>query len=176
MTRLSALFLTILCLTIASCGGGGGGGGNEGNPAKIRVDVSPRKIDSGDRVTVTLEISDVDRDLVGLLIKVLYPSGLSYIEDTTYFSPVGSDEEFQYERIVTASADEATYYLLYVVTNTFVLSDRIEISFVLEGTGEVENGRISVDVDSADEDLRTSFDPTNPQFTSVAETSVEVLS
>ncbi|MCI5065139.1 hypothetical protein MRY87_05410 [bacterium] len=173
---ISSLFLFLSFISVLpSCGGGGGGSADDGNPASVTIQVSPRKIDSGDRVTLSIHLREIRAtDFNGLIVKVLTPSTLGYIEDSaTLELPESTDFTFA-PRIVLA--DEAKYFLFYIDTALVELNNpQAEITFLLEGRRRLEESTISVDVDVTDSDDRDTFRTRNPQFTPLSTATIEVI-
>ncbi|MCB0328607.1 MAG: hypothetical protein KDD70_03055 [Bdellovibrionales bacterium] len=173
--QLSFMLLLLTGALLTGCGGGGGGSATEGNPAAVTIEISPRRIDSGDRVTATVRLRDIRVfDFNGLIIKVLYPSALDYVANSaTLLLPEETDFTFA---PTEENADESDYLLFYLDTADVDQSNRIaDITFLLEGTGTLAESKVSVDVDAADSDDRDSFDTSSPKFTALSSTSVQVV-
>ncbi|MCB0321025.1 MAG: hypothetical protein KDD60_08875, partial [Bdellovibrionales bacterium] len=172
----SVPLLTGLTVTgLSGCGGGGGGGATYGNPGYVVLDASPRKIDAGDRITVTLHITDIKRnDFPGLIVKVLVPSSMHYVTGSAVLS-TRDDLVENYDPDVE-DADEASYILFYIDSVDVPANDRSAvIQFVLRGTGSTPKGTIAVDLDVVNQDNRDKFDKTNPLFTALDSLEIEVI-
>lgn len=173
---MATLFFVGGLAILSGCGGGGGGGNaTEGNPASVTISISPQKIDSGDRVNAVVRLRDIQVfDFNGIIIKVLFPSSLDYVDDSAALE-LPESTNFRFSP-TTENADESDFLLFYVDTDDIDPNDRrADISFLLEGTARLAKSTVSVDVDAADEDNRDSFDATSPQFTALSSTTIEVI-
>jgi hypothetical protein len=77
---LASLALSSLLALFVSCGGGGGGG--ESGVAEISLEVTPNEIDSGDRMNVRVDLSNVQ--VPGVAVKFRVPTELRYIRGTAF--------------------------------------------------------------------------------------------
>ncbi len=172
---MKLLLCFILITGIAGCGGGGGGGGKGGNPADVSMRVFPDSIDSGDRIEVTLNLSNIDFfDQEYVVVKLRYPSGLSYVQDSTILKTNNAKENFTSQFFsLERNADESTYLVTTLTEANLKGATNIEISTFLEGMLPIESGIVAVDVDHSDPE-RVRFDISNPQFTSLKEKRVKV--
>ncbi len=172
------IFTISILLTFTGCGlggGGGGGGASEGNPAAVSLTVSPKKIDSGDRMTVTLSLNDIKRnEAPGIIVKILHPSALRYVSESAVFS--SSEDLIEDYSPTSAQADESAYLLFFIDTSDIPENNRSAvIQFLLRGRGEVERGVIAVDLDIVNHDNRGVFEPTDPLFTSLVSTEIDIV-
>ena len=92
MKQLLLLFVALASVALVACGDlpghGGGGSSNEGNAARVSLDTSPRKIDSGDFTTVSIRLTDVDSIF---MIKVRADQSFRYVEDSAFLVPDDED-------------------------------------------------------------------------------------
>lgn len=175
-----ALFiLSLSVLVLSSCvggGGGGGGGGDSLEPAEVIIDASPVKIDSGDRMRVTLDLYNIDEK--GVLLKVRYPIQLDYIEGSSYLRVLGEKVEINPAvNITTGNSGEEFTYLVYDLPKTaFGEQNDATLGFILEGTSATTDGVIAVDPDFNDPSLTIDekFSGTAPQFDPVQSFGIEV--
>lgn len=157
------------------CGGGGGGSGqNPGSPAYVSLEVRPDRIDTGDRSTFYIRLDSIRQEGVpALLVKVLHPSGLSFVGEKGFLSIPGYEDTEILP--ITADADEVAYVVFFITAPSFRGSSNAEISFVMQGNYAVSNGEVSVDVDVTETDVRPLFKVGRPQFIALASTSITVL-
>ena len=165
-------FASVLTLAIA-CGGGGGGGEFTG-AARVSLRISDSYIDSGERILVQVRLSEIN-DL-GIIVKVRYPSGLSYVPNTS-FLVLNNDAEIDIGPTNNQTVSGTTYLVYFLSKSIFSRSDDGELEFILEGVGEVIDGTIEVDVDLDNPDVSNSseFDSSNPNFTGEVEAGIEVV-
>ncbi len=167
--RASVLSLlgVVFCTTVIGCGGGGGGpSASAGNPAAALIRVEPRKIDSGDRALVTIELRDIRiAESNGMIIKTLIPPSLDFLTNTSILSI--QEESDVVINPLTFANNEEQYILFY-------LDMAIIITFLLEGTVVISPSAVAVDVDVADRDDRQTFSLNNPRFTALSSTTIEV--
>jgi len=160
----SAFLITSLVLTLIGCGGGGGGNDSFVGAAIATVDVSPNRIDTGDRTLVTIFAQSIHRD--GILVKLRMPSGLEYVPGRGKLK-VGRNE-FNFSPAVNRLDQDERLYLVYFVSPSMLGSEEnFELRLELEGKARVINGRIEVDADVNDLTIpdEQEFDISNPEFT-----------
>lgn len=167
-------FLLAIVFFLTCCGGGGGGGAPEGSPSAVSISLNPDRIDSGDRLTVRVQLTDIRASEVnGIVIKLRYPTGLDVIESSSLTS-VSGDESVPIDP-EGFRGDPNDFLLFFLDTARVDLNNRQAwIEFDLEGTEAIENGRVGVDVDAADADNRESFDINDPRFSAVSERVLNV--
>lgn len=175
--RASVLSLlgVVFCTTVIGCGGGGGGpSASAGNPAAALIRVEPRKIDSGDRALVTIELRDIRiSESNGMIIKTLIPPSLDFLTNTSILS-IREQSDVVINPLTFANSEEQ--YILFYLDMGSIPSNRREadITFLLEGTVVISPSTVAVDVDVADRDDRQTFSLNNPRFTALSSTTIEV--
>ena len=162
----------LLLLTQASgCGGGGGGGGDDFiGAAQVTIRASPSKIDTGDRMLVSVDISEVNEN--GIALKLKFPDGLTYVPSSS--SLVIADQSIDISPTVNQGKFNSVYLVYYLKKGIFGKDNRGTVELFLEGASAVVDGSLGVDADVDDPliDNSVEFDPNNPDF--VAEDSVDV--
>lgn len=165
----------VFCSTVIGCGGGGGGpSASAGNPAAALIQVEPRKIDSGDRALVTIELRDIRiSESNGMIIKTLIPPSLDFLTNTSILS-IREQSDVVINPLTFANSEEQ--YILFYLDMGSIPSNRREadITFLLEGTVVISPSTVAVDVDVADRDDRQTFSLNNPRFTALSSTTIEV--
>lgn len=155
----------IFAVSVLSCGlgGGGGGGGDELVAADVSIVASPRQIDSGDRIRVTIFMSDIKED--GLLLKLRYSSRLAYVRNSSTVTVDGDNVS------VNPGANETinnnlTYLVYDLPHSTFGDNDNAQIELILEGQGRLSEGEIEVDADFNDpsQSFSQKFSVLSPEF------------
>lgn len=148
-TVLSAIWLisifTLLVFTITSCGGGGGGSSNDfQGAARVFISASPIRIDTGDRMQVSIDISEIHPD--GILLKIKFPTGLRYVPASSFFKI----DNFTGDASPLANeiGDGNNRFLVYSVKpSSFGEREQGKLHFEIQGIAEVESGQIQVDPD-----------------------------
>lgn len=179
MKQSSVCTATFFCCALAllsSCGGGGGGGDDFVGAGLVTVRSSPSTIDTGDRMLVTAEVSDLHEN--GILLKFRYPAGLDYVLDSAELLPQGTDNPSDIGPAVNAQQDGETFLVFFLQRSQFGSEERGTVSFQLEGIDRVQSGEIEVDADVNDPlvDDSAEFDPESPEFGAEDATSVSVTS
>lgn len=169
MKRVFSAIAISTILLLASCGGGGGGGGS--GPANVNLNVDPSKIDAGDNMTVTIDISDVADN--GIVLKIRTPVGLDYVTDSGYLTvedvPLNLDPAFY-------KTDTKFNYLVYFVDrNLFGDGNSGQFIVTYQGTAAVASGTVDVDTDEINPSLTESqqFKVSDPKFS--AEDSQKIV-
>jgi hypothetical protein len=172
---VGCLLGSMCCTTVIGCGGGGGGpSASAGNPAAALIRVEPRKIDSGDRALVTVELRDIRIfESNGMIIKTRIPPSLDFLTNTSILS-IQEESDIVIAPLTFANNEEQ--YILFYIDMASIPSNRREadITFLLEGTVVISPSTVAVDVDVADRDDRQTFSISNPRFTALSSTTVEV--
>ena len=165
-------FFAILALTalLPACGGGGGGDDFVG-AGNVSIRVSPGTIDVGDRLQVTIEVTEVNED--GVILKFQYPRGLSYVPNSAFLIVDG--EELDVGPTINQSIDDETFLVFFFSNEIFGDNDRGDLEFQLRGDDEAD-GEIGVDID-VDNPLvgnDIEFQITAPEFQAEDKVTVEV--
>jgi hypothetical protein len=176
MPRPSILLsVCMLCLIVGLTACGGGGSDDEFiGAAVINVSISPSNIDTGDRARLKITISDVHSN--GIALKILFPDGLEYVDDSAELTV--DDDSNPIDPAINMLSSDGVYLVFYLPQTLFGeegLSDG-ELDLELEGTSEVRNGEIEVDADVDDPtvDNADEFDVDDPEFLSEDSTEIEV--
>ncbi len=155
-----SFFLIVTTTLLVACGGGGGSDSFVG-AGNISVQVSPKTVDTGDRVKVTAEFSDLHPD--GVSIKFRYPSGLVYIADTSIWTIDNRDIDGAPSIETAADQTQSTFLVYYLGRDLLDDNDSGSIEFELRGVSATsENSKIEVDIDVLEADPEFSAD--NPEF------------
>ena len=168
------LLSVVFVLTLCACGGGGGGGGESSAiPAALSLDTSPSAINTGDYVAVTVDISEVNER--GILLKLRYPSGLTYVRDSAELT---TDEgAAAFPPGTTAVADTYKYLVFFISQATVAQGAEARLTLFLAGTAAVESGAIEVDADIDDPLVpnEQEFKVSNPEFSAEDSSAVVVV-
>ena len=158
--RTAGCIAAAACLT--ACGGGGGGGGDFVGAADVWIGANPTSIDTGDRLQITLHLSNVVED--GIAVKLRYPVGLSYVPDSARLTVDGNDIDLNPQN--NTPVEGVVYLVFYLSQAIFGENNRGELVVELEGIDTIRDGEISVDADVNDPavDDALEFDPENPEF------------
>ena len=172
---LSALMASALCsVLLTGCGGGGGGGGGDNfiGAANLRVKASPKKIDTGDRTQITIEVSEVNE--AGILLKVKFPKGLSYVLSSAFLNVDSNEIDIGPDKNLTKDND--TYLVFFLTKADFGSEAQGSVTFQLVGNSVVSEGQIEVDADVNDPlvDDNTEFNVDTPEFGAEDSTDIEV--
>lgn len=165
-----APFLTLCMMT--SCGGGGGDSFVGG--ANVDLSVTPNTIDTGDRVLVRVNISNIHPD--GVSVKFNYPTSLTYIPNSGAFES-SSQDEFDVDPVVNQNIDDETYLVFFLSDDDVEQGSSATITFELEAVDTEDDAVIGVDADVNDisVDDALEFDIENPEYMSEDQESVNII-
>ncbi|NMC62000.1 MAG: hypothetical protein GYA55_02405, partial [SAR324 cluster bacterium] len=157
--------LLIACTILSTCGGGNGGGSSDYKAAaETVISVVPGSIDPGDRSLVSVRIWDVHPD--GILLKVRFPLGLSYVKNSGQFE-IHSVREIK-NPIENVSDSENTYLVFFFSGSTFGDNgkDTGTLKFEIQATKASIEGEVEVDPVIRDLSVPADeqFDISNPLF------------
>jgi hypothetical protein len=176
--------LTLSLIASLGCGGGGGGGGGADEfvgAARVSVRCSPKKIDSGDRTQVSINLSQVHEN--GIAVKIRFPIGLKYVPGSSFLMVGEREVDVSPTVNVTSDTEEMNYVVFYLTQAQFSKASQEyageagTLLIQLEGRKTVTDGEIEVDpdVDDPAEDNSTEFDISSPEFISEASASISVI-
>lgn len=188
---LGALLSAGLLVTVFSaCGGSSGvkeidGGGGKDDEfvgaARLALSRSPSVIDTGDRTRVAVRITRMETD--GILLKVRYPKGLRYVQDTAELSisdrfndANGSGDEVEFPPAINVQQSNRVFLVFFINADSLDEDGSGTLRFQLVGDSSIRNGRIEVDADVNDTLIpdEQEFDPENPQFEAEQSVSITV--
>jgi len=179
MLNFRPVFILLLAGLFA-CGGlpglGGGGGSsdvNDGNPADVRLEASPRMVDSGDIITVEVKISDVQGEFV---LKIKHNEGLSYVPDSMLLFGEGNPGPNIPTPNDFSSGTEVRYLVVpFYVPAHFGKHRKGTLTFNFQAEASLSD-KIEIDADEFDKTTYngTNFDPLNPKFSTLDEVSIRV--
>lgn len=166
------ILVCFLALFGMSCGGGGGGGQSFVGAAIVNIDAVPRKIDPADRSKVSVRINEAHEN--GVLLKVRYPEGLSYVKESAFIDYNGNKNDIS--PLQGEFADNRFKYLVFCFAPSDFKDRSARFDFELVGTSEVADGEIEVDPDVKATDTSESciFNVEDPQFNAEDTVSIEV--
>jgi hypothetical protein len=142
------------------------------NPVQAKVRAEPDAIDSGDRMDVEVEISDITVDRFA--IKIRFPTGLSYVGDTSFYE---LNNTLVDTGPTTNVSDSSYNYLVYYTTRSnFGSQEKGSLWIVLEGVSDVSDGyvEVDIDIDNPDTSNSTEFDVSAPKFDAQSDARVQV--
>lgn len=170
-----SLALAISAPLLSSCGGGGGGGGGDDfiGAAEVSLEVSPHRIDTGDRTELKIEISRIHQN--GIALKIRFPKGLDYVPSSSFLN-VGEDDE-DVSPTVNQEKESEIYLVYYISKDQLGKNETGTLFLELEGTDSVDDGTIEVDPDVDDPaiDNAVEFNISEPQFGAEQEASIQVV-
>lgn len=169
---LKLLLSLVLLVSLTSCGGGGGDGDSFLGAATLRVDASPRTVDTGDRTKVTVIINDVHED--GIILKILFPDGLTYVLDSSFL--IVDEKENDIGPAFNGVGDDGIFLVYFLSQDQFDDNFDGVLTFELEGVTGFSQGTIEVDSDVDDPLINNSeeFDVNAPEFLGESSVSIEV--
>jgi len=136
--------------------------------ADFSLSVSPSQIDTGDRTQVKLELNEIHPD--GIIIKIRFPSELSYVEGSTELEVAEEEIELAPNFLVTDENDD-WYLVFFLDEDLFGFEEEGVLTLELRAVDELEGGEIELDVDIRDTD---SFDVNQPEFSPEDSDFIEV--
>ena len=174
MNKILSIFLVSLVpLFFIACGEGGENGDDFVGAGNVNITATPNKIDTGDRTRVSIKLSEIN--LNGISLKILFPSGLSYVPDSTNLIIDKNTSKIEPNFNISGTGG---HFIVYFLAESLFKDKKGEIVLELEGISRFTKGRIDVDVDvdnpliaNADE-----FDANDPKFTAESSASIEVIS
>lgn len=175
MTTLTNRYLTslvsILAIVGLTTGCGGGGGGSFEGAALVNIDASPNRIDSGDRMDVTVRFDEVNEN--GIILKLRYPTALSYISNTSTIEINGASRTVN-PAFNAAASDGFAYLVFFLPAGVFGDTDNGVFTVSLRGVAAVADSAVEVDPDIYDPGASNAsqFSLTDPLFS--AEDSIKV--
>jgi len=169
-------FFNIFCASLVAlliffgCSSGGGGGSAATEAATLSISISPRIIDAGDTTEIRVDITSLDED--GIALKIRYPTGLSYVLDSSFIE-VG-DALLDAGPDFDETSTDFNYLVYFLSWADFDGTDTGALIFRLRGESAVDSGFVAADADLDDPltDNEDEFDVDAPQFTE--QVSVEV--
>lgn len=164
--------LIVFSLLFLSCGSGSSGSGIDSGPASARISVTPSVIDTGDITIAQVILKDFTES--SIVVKIRFPSGLRYIPESSVI--VVDDEILDTGPEDIATATDYGYLVYYLDEQMFYPRGYGALKFVLEGTADVPDGKIGVDVDFDNLEIENEeeFDSSNPRFDPLDETKIRV--
>jgi hypothetical protein len=174
---LSKLLLNLpifATIGILGCGGGGGEDSPFVGAALVNIDAVPRKTDPGKRVRITTRINEVHPD--GIFLKIKFPEGFTYAQDTARFNYRESERRVQ-PQVNLTSSQEGVVYLIFNLPRPFFGEDNeATLTLELNAETEVQAGKVAVDVDVNDPTIADSveFSIDNPEFDTLDDIEIEV--
>ena len=167
----NTLLLVGLCV-LTACGGGGGGDDDYIGAAKLSLDVSPSKIDTGDRTLVKIKVSESDEN--GIILKVRFPAGMTYVTDSSTLERDGG--EFDLSPLFNEAGEGGNFLVYFIENSKFGSDNKGDVQFLLEAVSNFGEGQIEVDADVNDPLIEDNleFDSEEPDFLAEDEKSIEV--
>lgn len=159
-------FFLLVFLVFVACSSSGSGGVS--GPAEADIDVTPFRIDTGDKTTVTVLLRNLESEPV--IVKVSVPVELFYVTDSAFIVEDGV-------LIDTGPIENSDGFLgFFFYPSDYSRDGTLELIFEIEAASDLALGSVGVDVDFNDPDIsdRTEFDTTAPQFTAQATDDVGV--
>ncbi len=174
MQHFLASLTVLLILFISGCGGGGGG--TSGNPGNVQIEVSPSRIDTGDRMLIRVHINSLgffENEFV--VVKVRCPSGLGYVQDSTIVKTNNASENFSSQwSSLERNVDESVYVVTTLTEGNLNGATSLQVSFYMEGEFAVSSGACAADIDHSNPD-DPRFDVSDPRFSSLSQMDVRVI-
>lgn len=176
------LFILGFCLGCGNLDFGSGSGGESdeteaGNTfaAAVTLRVSPKDADTGDRVSVLVEIQDVNEE--GILLKIRYPRAYDYYPNSAFLR---SDRLIDISPIANGHSrvegDKTDYLVFSLPRAAFGRGNFGEVSVQLYAATAVKSGKIEVDadLDSGEAFDKAPFTLRNPNFSAESEVTISV--
>ena len=175
-TSLLSLITLASALALTGCGSSGGDDDFIG-AAHVSISASPTTIDTGDRTSIKITISDLHKD--GILLKIYHPSAFSYVQNSASLRI--EDKEYHLDPDIDIASGEfvkAGRFLVFFLSHkTFGESQYGELRFELEGMSTIRSGEVGVDADVNDPliDDSVEFEPSDPKYASEASVWITVI-
>jgi hypothetical protein len=159
-------------LLLVSCDSGSSGGGIDSGPASAKISLSPDVIDTGDVTVVKVSLDNFTESSVA--VKIRFPLGLKYVYESSVISV--DDQILDTGPADIASSSDYSYLVYYIEEEMFYPRTSGSLDFVLEGIVNVADGKVGVDIDLDNPEIKNSseFDIADPKFDAVSETKIRV--
>lgn len=166
---LALCVASMLAITLSSCGGGGGSEDSFVGAANVTIRIQPSEIDSGDRLELSAELSNVHEN--GIALKFRYPEGLKYVASSAFIQI--EKKEIDLTPLVNQSSSENEIYLVFYIPQSSFRrggqpyeGESGTVVLQLEGTDAISDGLVEVDpdVDDPDQPNATEFSIATPEF------------
>ncbi len=166
------LLIIVTPLFLTSCGSGRKD--NFYTPANALLTLSPSMIDSGDTTKVKIKIYDIK--IKDIVVKVRFPSSLSYIRDSSYILIDNKVKDAGPTTISEETESEYSYLIYYFSKSAFSKNGEGYLSFSLEAISNSSKKDVEVDIDTNNPEIEDSkeFDPKTPKFTPQSSANIQV--
>jgi hypothetical protein len=126
------------------------------------IAVNPASIGAGERTEVEVTVTDTHPS--GVALKILIPSGLTYIPYSSRLVVEEKDEKVK--PTVNQMGAGGSYLVYYIPHENFGARNRGVLTFELRAAQALSDESITVDLDIDDPsiDNQSEFDPKNPKF------------
>ncbi len=165
--------IAVISACLCNCGGGGGGNSGSGAPdaAKVELTLDPHRTDTGERVSVSTRISDINP--LGIILKYRFPKGLQYIRNSASLS-VGL-HGYDSGPLISVEEGDLAYLVFFFSPESFRGMPAATLTFSLNAAAAA-SGAVEVDADVDDPAIRDEkeFDPANPKFSEEDSEWIEV--
>lgn len=163
----------IVSLSLLGCGGDGSSDDSFLGAARVGLSISPNSLDTGDRTTIDIFLSDLNFD--GVVVKIRYPKSLSYVAETAFLE-IGANLKLKFNPVIEASSSLDTY-LIFILEPSTIELDRNRVLTLQLRADKAGSGMIGVDADVLEKGITGAtfqFNPDNAQFSSEDESSISV--
>ena len=176
--KFSLVILLSMLAVACGLGGGGGGGGSDSSGVEadqlpeIYLNAYPRDIDSGDRMTVDLQLDNVRSNT--FVVKLRFKKSISYVYNSSFLLIDGDPVDTSPD--VSTSDDTYSYLVYYMNIDQFLEHDSGQMVLQLEATANLGPTDIEADIDVDDPTIANSseFDVTKPKFSALANDGVNI--
>ena len=165
------MILLIILLSTA-CGGGGSSQGFVG-AATVKITAEPNKIDTGDRMQLTVILEDVSEN--NIILKIRYPESLKYVLSSSFLNI--DSETLDVSPAFNLNDDGKNYLVYFLAASIFNETSKGELTLQLEGISLLEKGEVEVDADVDDPLINNNveFDVSQPEFAAESSSDIEVI-
>jgi hypothetical protein len=174
---LTASLLMVLVVSLAACMGGGGGGGSDFvGAAIVNIDTTPNRIDPGDRSATRVLLNEVHEN--GILLKIRFPKGIKYVENSAKFRSDVVEEEEEIDAIFNDDSEDGFVYVVFCLPSSKFGDDRQgELNLELVGVSAVSDGRLGADPDVRESRSGSTctFKIKNPEYNAEDDIKIEVI-
>jgi hypothetical protein len=177
--QLQYFVFTILILVLGNAcggvpgigGGGGGGGSSDNDPVDINMRIEPKRLDSGDILTVEIRITEVKEPFV---LKIRHNESLAYVPDSMVLYGDGNPGPNIPTPTDFAGEDDLRYLVIpFYTPEHFGTRKRGTLTFNFQGVVK-DDARVSYDADEFNLVTPEYFDSDAPRFSSYGEQHVRI--
>jgi len=142
--------------------------------AFVDINANPDSLSVGDATLIVARVDDVKDDAI--ILKIRFPTGMSYLPDSSYIEVNGEDIARAPDIVFTSQSERRNYVVYFLNRAEIDDEDNTRVSLQLVGNSRVTDGRVEIDADLDNPIIANDreFTSDNPLFDAEADTFIEV--